>query len=81
MGSNRLFALVLALAGLYLLLFHIVYAPAPCVGPSLCTPPSPFVSPSPVVVAWADLVVGGVCVVLGTPSGSSRARAPALPKR
>jgi hypothetical protein len=75
MGSNRWFALVLALAGLYLLLFHIVYAPSPCVGPSLCTPPSPVLPPSPVVVAWADLVVGGVCLLLGGLGFFARSRA------
>jgi hypothetical protein len=75
MGSNRFFALVLALAGLYLLLFHIVYAPAPCVGPSLCVSPSPVTPPSPIVVAWADLVVGGVCVLLGALGLFARSRA------
>jgi hypothetical protein len=65
MGSNRFFALVLALAGLYVLLFHIVFSSSPCVGPSLCLPPRPVTPPSPIVVAWADLVVGVVCLLLG----------------
>jgi hypothetical protein len=75
MGSNRFFALVLALAGLYLLLFHIVFSSTPCVGPSLCVSPNPVTPPSPIVVAWADLVVGGVCLLLGAIGLFARARA------
>jgi hypothetical protein len=65
MSTNRALALVLVLAGVYLLVFHWLLASTACVGPSLCLPPRPVTPLSPVIVAWADLGVGLVCLLVG----------------
>jgi hypothetical protein len=57
-------AWLILFAGLYLLVFHVLWASHACLA-SLCLPPSPIVPPSPVVVAWADLVVGIVYLLVG----------------
>ena len=57
-------AWLILFAGLYLLVFHVLWASRACL-PSLCLPPSPIVPPSPVVVAWADLIVGILYVAIG----------------
>jgi len=51
-------------AGLYLLVFHVLWASRACLA-SVCLPPRPVVPPSPVGVAWADLVVGIVYLTIG----------------
>ncbi|HEX9412538.1 MAG TPA: hypothetical protein VF916_03465 [Ktedonobacterales bacterium] len=57
-------AWLILFAGLYLLVFHVLWASRACLT-SLCLPPSPIVPPSPVVVAWADLIVGILYVAIG----------------
>ncbi len=57
-------AWLILFAGLYLLLFHVVWASRACLA-SLCLPPGSIVPPSPVVVAWADLIVGILYLAIG----------------
>jgi len=57
-------AWLILFAGLYLLVFHVLWASRACLA-SLCLPPSPIVPPSPVVVAWADLIVGILYLLIG----------------
>jgi hypothetical protein len=64
-GESQLIrAWLILFAGLYLLVFHVLWASHVCLT-SLCLPPSPIVPPSAVVVAWADLIVGILYVAIG----------------
>lgn len=71
MGSNAWFARhflirawLILIAGLYLLVFHVLWASRACLA-SLCLPPNSVVPPSPVNVAWSDLVVGVLYLLIG----------------
>jgi hypothetical protein len=57
-------AWLILFAGLYLLVFHVLWVSRACFA-SLCLPPGLIVPPSSVVVAWADLTVEIMYLLIG----------------